>query len=119
MLNHSQRSWKLRDSPRLKLFASVASNRVVEGPLITLRPAFPTRLTPAGGLAKQAVLKNCSNLCGALLFGSQIMSGRAPEGELPSNPNPAGSFDEVAGLNPSPVKYEVIPESCHPPNNFS
>ena len=30
-------------------------------------------------------------------------AGRAPEGELPSSPSPAGSFDEVAGLKPRPL----------------
>ena len=82
ILKTSQRNWTDFDSLNLMLFASVASNRVVDGPRMVLRPALPTRFTPAGGLAKQAVLYHCKKVCGALAFGSQITSGRAADGDV-------------------------------------
>src|SRR2546423_12322662 len=100
------------------LFANVVSKRVVDGPRIVLRRASQTRLTPAGGFAKQAVLNHCVTRCGALTCGSQRKSGRAPEGDDPSNPSPAGSFDDVDGVNPIPVNRVVIPEICQPPSSF-
>src|SRR2546421_9924733 len=84
--------------------ASVASKRVVGGPRMTLRDSLPTRLTPAGGLAKQAVLKYCAKVWGAPALGSQIASGLAPEGDEPRKPMPAGSLEEVVALKPKPVK---------------
>src|SRR5207248_7455602 len=102
-LKTSHRSWSDFDSLKLMLFERVASKRVVGGPLIVFRPALPTRLTPAGGLAKQAVLNHCKSVCGAFAFGSHIMSGLAPEGDDPRKPIPAGSLEEVAGENPKPV----------------
>src|ERR1041385_6677119 len=89
ILKTSHRNWRDLDSVKRILFESVASNRVVGGPRIVLRPAFPTRLTPAGGFAKQAVLNHCVTRWGALACGSQRKSGRAAEGDDPSKPRPA------------------------------
>src|SRR6266403_3132136 len=89
ILKTSHRNWSDLDSLRRILFASVASNLVVGGPRMVLRPAFPTRLTPAGGFAKQAVLNHCVTRCGAPAFGSQLASGLPPAGDVASrNPRP-------------------------------
>src|SRR5437763_16417828 len=103
MMKTSDRNWTDLYSLKRILFESVASHRVVGGPKIALRPALPTRLPPAGGFAKQAVLNHWVTRCGALAFGSQITSGLGPEGPETRNPIPAGSFDDVDGLNPIPV----------------
>src|ERR1043165_5366265 len=103
-LKTSHLSWIDFDSLKRMYFDRVASKRVVGGPVMTLRDSLPTRLTPAGGLAKQAVLNHCAKVCGAPWFGSQTRSGRAPEGDEPSSPSPAGSFDEVVAVKPRPVK---------------
>src|SRR5882724_1818648 len=103
MLKTSQRNCSDLDSVNRMFFDSVASKRVVGGPLMTLRPALPTRLTPAGGFAKQAVLNHCRSVCGAFALGSHIMSGLPAEGDDPRKPIPLGSLLEVAGVNPNPV----------------
>src|SRR2546426_4366976 len=103
MLNTSHRSWTDFDSPKRMFFDNVASKRVVGRPVMTLRDSLPTRLTPAGGFAKQAVLNHCSKVWGAPAFGSQIASGLAPEGDEPRSPSPAGSLEEVVAENPRPV----------------
>src|SRR5260370_13658986 len=103
MLKTSHRSCSDFDSPKRMFLARVASKRVVGGPRMTLRDSFPTRLTPAGGLAKQAILSHCVNVCGAPAFGSQFTSGLGPEGPDTRNPIPAGSLIEVLAGETNPA----------------
>src|SRR5260370_32510118 len=103
-LKTSHRSCTDVVSLNLKVLARVASKRVVGGPLMTPRDSLPTRFTPGGTLAKQAVLKNCAKVPALPEFGSQIISGLKPDGDAPSSPRPAASILAVVAVNGRPVK---------------
>ena len=104
MLKTSHRSCTDFDSLNLMLLARVASKRVVGGPVMTLRDSLPTRFTPAGTLAKQAVLNHCAKVLAPPEFGSQITSGLKPDGDAPSSPRPGASILAVVAVKPKPVK---------------
>src|SRR6267142_127109 len=103
ILKTSQRNWTDFVSLNLMLLASVASKRVVGGPMMTLRDSLPTRFNPAGTFAKQVVLNHWAKVRAPPEFGSQIMSGLGPEGDVPRNPIPAGSCEALVAVKPRPV----------------
>src|SRR5258708_4779674 len=103
ILKTSQRNCSEAFSPNLILLARVASKRVVVGPVTTPRASLPTRLTPAGTLAKQAVLKNCAKVLAPPVFGSQVTSGLKPDGDAPNSPSPGASMLAVVTVNGKPV----------------
>src|SRR5438093_7723061 len=101
------------------------SNRLVGGPFIPPRGAFPTVLLKpvlavrAGLSWKQAVVKYCVRRCGAFALGSQSMLGRLPATAAGLFPRPAASKLEVVAVNGIPVWKVAKPETCHPPSSFS
>src|SRR6266404_946955 len=103
-LKTSHRSCTDFVSSNLKDLASVASKRVVDGPVMTPRDSLPTRFSPAGTLAKQAVLKNCAKVFAPPEFLSQITSGRKPYGLAPSSPMPRSNMLAVVAVSGRPVK---------------
>src|ERR1700686_4676355 len=94
-LKASARSCNRTFSPKRMFLNKEKSTRFVGGPLIMPRPALPTTFAapvPVVGLGwKQAMLNHCSNVWGALAFGSQSTLGRLPAIIAGTLPRPAAS----------------------------
>src|ERR1041385_5092939 len=95
MLKASARNWKITDSLKWKFLNNEKSTRLVGGPSIVPRPPvltlFPGIVPVVGLVWKQAVLKYCSNRCGAFALGSHNVFGRLPAIIAGMLPSPAAS----------------------------
>src|SRR2546430_7066808 len=104
ILNASPRSWSCVFSPKRKFLNKEKSTRLVGGPLITARPAFPTTFAIGAALGlgwKHATVNHCSKVCGAPLFGSHRTFGLLPATRAGMLPSPAAS-KFVVGVKPNP-----------------
>src|SRR5262245_14046494 len=105
-LKASPRSCRATLSPKWMFLNIEKSTRLVGGPLIIPRPAFPTTLAtpvPLVGFAwKQEISNHRSNVWGAFAFGLQVTLGRLPATSAGILPSPAAS-KLVVGVKPRPV----------------
>src|SRR5579872_6161952 len=90
-LNASARNWNPNFSDSLMFLKSPRSVRQKPGKRTAPGRSLGSVGTPATGIEKTEVVKNCVNVRGALIFGSPVWVARSEQGDGPRQSAPVGS----------------------------